>query len=370
MIASRQPSARRRLSCYSSARASRPHGPADRKTLAATAAVGCILLLLGGLMLRTTGSAHVVGIQYEGEIPRASPGRLLAKSAWHRLGCPMRPGSTNSCTFTIGLPEGLRSAPHVSLHYVVDPFFQNYPTYLESTVWKELAGAVVSTGERERRCRRGTRLTETGQEVYPCGLRATSLFNDTFEVLHPGTLEPLPLDQSSLAWQSDLRRFANPAGYPADPSFSWLPDRYPSVVPAAEGVRSELFASWMRPSAMPRVAKPYGRFRANAVGLEGNITIRINASFPVEGIDASKQLLLSTHTAFGGASDDLSIFLMGAGGLCLAASLVVVSIQLCCAREPGEPRSRARRTADADFGSASGEESDGTSSSVSSELVL
>jgi len=220
----------------------------------------------------------------------------------------------------------------------VDPFHQNIPAYMQSVVSEQLQGRWGSNASIDKHCPEGTRSDATGRTIFPCGLRATSVFNDTFEVFaQPGT-EVLPSDRSGIAWKSDVTRYRNPDGYPDVPNVSWLFMRYPaSTIPKEEGARSEAFAVWMRPKAMPLVLNPYGRVEEGLFAGQ-NITIRINASFPVRSVGAKKYLVLRTASYLGSASDEFTAFYFLTGSICWACSGVVLVIRACCARDRGQPR--------------------------------
>jgi len=222
--------------------------------------------------------------------------------------------------------------------FVVDPFFQNHPSYLESFSFSELRGQISE--QPGTHCKRGALTDSSGIRLFPCGLQANSLFNDTFSLWDNETGDPLHLDRSGVAWESDLRRFDNPPGYPDQPqNLSWLFQRFPTVIPKLAGTRTDALAVWLRPAATPRVQKPYAilrdRLQAGQV-----IDIDIDANFPVSKIGAKKMLLLTTSGTLGGPSTDFGKFLLAAGVICWVAALTIVAIRLCCGRQIGEGRRR------------------------------
>merc|ERR1712232_1134435 len=134
------------------------------------------------------------------------------------------------------------------------PIYQNHNAYLKSIDRQELYGQPVDDADRRKACQlMVTRVATTNEELVPCGLEATSLFNDTFAF--DGKLD---FSDQGIAWQSDLDKFANPSDYKTRPSTSWLYQRYPDVVKEEEGVKNEHFVTWMRPAALPQLYKPYG----------------------------------------------------------------------------------------------------------------
>merc|ERR1712037_455290 len=114
-----------------------------------------------------------------------------------------------------------------------------------------MGGDEVSQKLREKTCVGPTRETPEGQQIFPCGLPATSVFDDSFEVVG------MAIDSEETVWPSDRQVFKNPEDYPTRPSTSWLYQRYPGVLSEAEGIRDSRFMNWMRPSALPVLRKPY-----------------------------------------------------------------------------------------------------------------
>merc|ERR1712070_240768 len=100
---------------------------------------------------------------------------------------------------------------------------------------------------------------EGSDDIVPCGLKATTVFNDSF-TLADATGQVLTIDKTNIAWPSDVGRYKNPVDYGSRTHTSWLYERYPSdVITQSDGVDSELFAEWMRPAALNRVWNAYGR---------------------------------------------------------------------------------------------------------------
>ena len=61
------------------------------------------------------------------------------------------------------------------------PFWQNYFSYMSSLAPKQLQGH-LALEEAQQRCSKESRVTLDGEQIFPCGLMATSVFNDSFLV--------------------------------------------------------------------------------------------------------------------------------------------------------------------------------------------
>lgn len=301
---------------------------------------GTVLLVLGSIVYVCSNSVREIRIDYnaEGDSWQEEPNsRLLVK-----YNCQVgAPGSTTKCRFSIDVPMDME--PPIMVSYSLDPFYQNYPEFMDSIskskgAWKQLTGNEEPGGsgcgpDLVERFKQGDETVR----LFPCGLAANSLFNDTLEFLGDDAPE---LDTSGIAWRSDLDRFSNPPKYLEDPDFSWLPDRYPTVIDRDEGVRSERFAVWMRPEAMPRVWKTYGVLhRGLSAGQQ--LQLRINASYPVKELGATKEFVFTTVSPLGGRSEGFGTLLLVWGGVCWLLGVVVLATHFLCARRRGEARDYA-----------------------------
>jgi hypothetical protein len=298
-----------------------------RRSVLAMFVSSLFLLLAGTLAVFSSQSVAQVRIQYDGEDSAGPAG--TRPDEIHREKCVAGAnGEMVSCVMRVFVPRNM-PAP-IWVFFSVAPFYQNFNTYVLSPLNKELAGGVATAAERKS-CAKSTAVDSEGRQIVPCGLQATSVFNDTFEFFDSD------LDETEIAWASDVKRFRNPDDYPSRADTSWLSTRYPLLVSTEEGVDNEHFVTWMRPSALATVEKRYG-YLHNSLKAGNNISVRINATFPVQSLDARKELILTTFTGMGCRDTSFGIFLLVSGILCLALCASIVLVQLVCPREPGELR--------------------------------
>merc|ERR1711920_167113 len=158
-------------------------------------------------------------------------------------------------------------------------------------------------------------------------MKATSLFNDTFQVTG------FTIDSSTVGWESDARRYNNLPDYPTRPNTSWLFNRYPETVPEAEGVKNRHFVSWMRPAALPRVWKNYG-YLHETLEAGSNLDIEIASNFPVGAWGGYKQLVMTEIDQLGGRHNSFGHVLLGSGVICtiLAVIVNVLHMEMCARR--------------------------------------
>jgi len=289
---------------------------------------GGLLLLLGAVALASSKAAMQIRIQYDGDDSDGPAGTMSEEI--FRQKC--LPGS--SCLVEVTAAEDME--PPILVYYQLDPFFQNYNAYVRSKIDQQYGGVTPTDFGV---CEDTASASFNGERMVPCGLRAFGLFNDTFEVLERD------FDTSGVAWKSDISWYTNPSNY-KEANISWLYRRNPSIPGLEEeGVKNEAFAVWARPSAMPTVRKHYGYLHSPLKAGE-LVTVRINASFPVESLGASKELVLTTLTGLGGRDDSLGLFLLSASAVCIFCGLMVVLGAVLCPRDLGSPGRFAKTSFD------------------------
>eukprot|EP00425_Heterocapsa_triquetra_P006133 CAMPEP_0195158070 /NCGR_PEP_ID=MMETSP0448-20130528/185471_1 /TAXON_ID=66468 /ORGANISM="Heterocapsa triquestra, Strain CCMP 448" /LENGTH=1722 /DNA_ID=CAMNT_0040196865 /DNA_START=87 /DNA_END=5253 /DNA_ORIENTATION=+ len=234
------------------------------------------------------------------------------------------------CSFEVQWPH--EDTSDIKIFYAIGPFYQNYNDYLKSEVPKELMGEKVPEALREKHCIQQTREQPDGTPIVPCGMKAVSVFNDTFNIAG------VRIDDSLAAWDSDVERFANPDDY-GYPGTSWLSDRYSQMIAAEgknKGVKDRHFVEWMRPAALWRVWNQYGKLEEE-VKQGQKLHIEIENNFPVgsDWVLGYKHLVLTT---------------LGLGAAATTASATVDAAR--CAVAGLEPVREARRSAQAESDAA------------------
>ncbi|CAL1151223.1 unnamed protein product [Cladocopium goreaui] len=208
------------------------------------------------------------------------------------------------------------------LIYTVGPIYQNYNYYMKSEVYEELYGREVPPGKRESRCPERVRIRD-GKELVPCGLKAQSLFNDSFEV------ENLHINSEDVAWHSDVRRYGNSSDYPA-PEKEWLYEVFPETVPEAMNVKDGDFVNWMRPSAVPRVWNKIGTLDDTTLKKGQDYTFRIHSRFNVDDIPGGfKALVVTEYNWFGARHDGFANAMLVGGFVCAVMGFLVPCLYYC-----------------------------------------
>jgi hypothetical protein len=97
------------------------------------------------------------------------------------------------------------------VYYELDNFYQNHRTYVKSRSDKQLLGEDVDdTDLADCAPRKSKRVNGDKKTLWPCGLVATSLFDDIFTL----NTTDLSMSERGIAWDTDvMNKFANPDAF-------------------------------------------------------------------------------------------------------------------------------------------------------------
>lgn len=278
----------------------------------------------------------------------------------HRCSIGDQFNADKNCTITFIVPKYM--APPVLVYYELTNFHQNHRSYYSSRDPFQLLGE-RATGQYASAARLNCApLYELGGiAIHPCGLTANSMFNDIF-TLTGGTDvfgEPLVLIEDGIAWESELqfsfrqvkgfRKEVCPGNgncsaaccdgenwscttpaldrkdglcyryfYPNDATTQYLYETYPKIVSPLEGVENEHFIVWMRIAAHRDFRKLYG-WIDQPIPAGTRLQFQVNLNYVVTRVQATKSLVVTTTTIFGGRNEFLALGFKFAGYFCLIA---------------------------------------------------
>ena len=173
--------------------------------------------------------------------------------------------NTPVCTIQFTIPNSIGSP--VYLYYRLTNFYQNHRRYVKSLDLSQLKGQAVSASTIGSSACNPLKLID-GKPIYPCGLIANSIFNDTIPsptlVSSSGgqDAQNYTMSTTGIAWASDLELYGKTA-YKADevaPPPNWA-KRYPGGYNSSAGFEMpdlstyEEFAVWMRTAGLPTFSK-------------------------------------------------------------------------------------------------------------------
>ncbi|KJA27311.1 hypothetical protein HYPSUDRAFT_35157 [Hypholoma sublateritium FD-334 SS-4] len=248
------------------------------------------------------------------------------------------------CIVEFDVPVDLQ--PAVLFYYKLTNFFQNHRRYVKSLNSDQLKGKFVSVNTLDDSdCKPLSSINKTA--IYPCGLIANSLFNDTFSA--PTLLNPTESNPSQeyvfsftgIAWPGESKKYVSnpvPGGYSSYtdilPPPNWalrFPNGYTNSTPPPDLKNDEHFQNWMRTAGLPTFTKLYGRNDADTMQ-KGRYRIIIGMNFPVLPYKGTKSFVISTVSWIGGKNPFLGWAYVA------AASIFVLLAILGTARHLIKPR--------------------------------
>ncbi|KAK4166811.1 ligand-effect modulator 3 family [Cladorrhinum sp. PSN259] len=255
------------------------------------------------------------------------------------------------CILEVRIPEDLK--PTISFFYRLDNFYQNHRRYVNSFNAKQLLGdAVDGNTINGSTCDPLTHgLDKNGETkiIYPCGLVANSLFNDTYSDLvllnSPGSSEnetKYEMSRKGIAW-SGTKDLYGPTKYTLDqiiPPPNWekrYKDGYTEANPPPNFKEDENFQNWMMLAAAPNFYK-LAMKNDNDVMKAGIYRIEIENNWDATKYSGHKSIVLTTISTMGSRNIWPGIIFLIVGGICLILDVYfILSFFLWKPRKLGDP---------------------------------
>ncbi|KAI0907592.1 CDC50 family protein [Ustulina deusta] len=261
-------------------------------------------------------------------------------------------GNLTNCTLQFDIAQDM-SAP-VRAYYRLDNFYQNHRRYVNSFNADQLLAKFVSTSILENsNCAplATEKVEEDGvtktRQIYPCGLIANSLFNDTIGrpvrvgVGGDEAARTYQWSEDGIAWSSDMDLYENLTSPDYDliiPPPNWrkrYPDeRYSSDYPPPNLKADEHFISWMRTAALPSFFKPWAF--GNETLVSGTYTVDIVDNFNMTEYKGRKSLVITTTGPLGGKNDLPGILWLALAGFFIVMSLLFLAGSFLRPRKLGD----------------------------------
>lgn len=236
---------------------------------------------------------------------------------------------TTTCQLQFEIPNTIKK--HIYVYYKLTNFYQNHRRYVESYDHRQLKGKVLKYEDLSIHCKplRG----EGEKAIYPCGLIANSMFNDTFNPKLIGaddSTEDFELTNKHISWSIDRHRYKMTKYNASDivPPPNWTkkyPDGYTDDnIPNIH--EWEEFQVWMRTAPFPKFYK-LALKNESAYLPDGKYSMDIGLNYPVSIFGGSKSFIITTNGVTGSRNLSLGItYLIVAGLAALFASVFLIKM--------------------------------------------
>jgi len=174
--------------------------------------IGIVLKMQGDGVFESTSV-------YDGKVTDVATANLGCRISTQNEGYhAIQNGTAKTCTLSFTFTKDLPAGATVEVFYQLTDFYQNHRRYVKSRSDDQVAGKFVSPSTLSTLCDPNASYVAPEGRVYaPCGLIATSVFNDAFflKEFNGGAAKGtgVVLEQTNIAWSSDLSgKFFNPTG--------------------------------------------------------------------------------------------------------------------------------------------------------------
>lgn len=206
----------------------------------------------------------------------------------------------------------------IYLYYKLTNFHQNHRKYVGSYDWNQLRGQAVSKSALSTDC--GVLRYRDNKIIYPCGLVANSMFNDTYSDLKGSGNNGYKFSSQGIAWASDLKLYKRTSYNLSQivPPENWI-KKYPNGYTDKDLddlATNEKFMNWMKTAALPSFLKMDGINKKDTLN-KGTYEMDIEMNYPVEIFGGSKVMVISTSSTIGGRNMGLGICYLIVGAIAI-----------------------------------------------------
>lgn len=276
--------------------------------LTAFVVLGCVFLPLGALVLFATTSVAELRVPYHNQVP-------LGENA----------------TLSVIVPEAMD--PPIFLYYELGSVYQNHRSYVNSRSDSQLRGELGGDLDVQK-CDPLIKNKFNGSlTIYPCGLIASSFFNDWFTVAVGN--QTIALDKN-IAVSSDVKQKFHSRPLQSDETqFGVQKTSSGDQAILLPNVDDPDFIVWMRVAGLAPFKKLYGKISRPLMASEV-LNITIGSHFDVNAWRGEKWVVFATRSFMGGMHSTL-------GYTCCAASILFFGMALwfevlffCKPKNPGQ----------------------------------
>ncbi|WFD29160.1 hypothetical protein MSPP1_000165 [Malassezia sp. CBS 17886] len=252
------------------------------------------------------------------------------------------------CTLYFSVPN--RMAQSVFLYYRLTNYYQNHRRYIKNADYDQMLNKPKSPDDLQSgQCKPLGKDPASGLSIYPCGLIANSVFNDTFAdpvLLGPDGSggSPYAMSEKNIVWKDEWKHYKTPTYNVSDivPPPFWrttggpfaFGERYEEGK-VFDPTTNEHFQVWMRTAGFPTFRKLYKRNDDQALE-SGWYALEIIDNYPVGMFDGTKSVLFSTASWIGGRNLEIGASHIAVAALCFLIGIALVAKQLIKPRRAGD----------------------------------
>lgn len=242
-----------------------------------------------------------------------------------------------TCQIQFQIPNNITSSLYI--YYRLTNYYQNYRKYVDSFDINQLKGKALLPNQLNDNCEPFKEIN--GKAIYPCGVIANTLFNDTFDSTL-SNLENSKLDvqltNENTAWSTDKHRY-KPTAYNASqivppPNWSHMyPNGYTDDnIPNLQ--KWQEFQVWMRASGLPKFYKLALQNVSKDLKIhKGIYSMNIDLHYPVLSYNGTKAIVLTTSHIVGARNISLSIVYFIISGLSIFFAIILLIATLLTRKE-------------------------------------
>eukprot|EP00916_Digyalum_oweni_P022277 GHVL01036931.1.p1 GENE.GHVL01036931.1~~GHVL01036931.1.p1 ORF type:complete len:272 (+),score=61.49 GHVL01036931.1:99-914(+) len=197
----------------------------------------------------------------------------------------------------------------VHISYQLTSFYENNRQYYESVSYEQLQGSY----DYPYKCY--PYIYNNNKLLYPCGLVARSVFNDTYKLYKNN--EEIYMNISNIIISHDKNRYIHQSN---NTVYDWL-----NKVIFPQGVNSPHFVAWMRPSPIAGAARLWANVQ-NKTPLQLPLTLQISNNYPAKAYNTKKRVIIGTTTWSG-----VAVEYIGTAYTIVGTIMFILTISYRCA---------------------------------------
>ncbi|KAG8050306.1 hypothetical protein GUJ93_ZPchr0009g2329 [Zizania palustris] len=279
------------------------------------------VLVLVGLIFIPIGLACIAASNKVVELVYRYDTKCVPRNMLHnKVAYVQNPSIDKTCTRIFKVPKDMQKP--IYIYYQLDKFYQNHRRFVRSR--NDLQLRNPKKAKDTQYC--GPEAAANGggrRPVVPCGLRAWSLFNDTYSFARGN--QTLRVSKRGISWRSEREHRFGRHVYPLNFQNGTLigGGQLDPSKPLSE--QGDLIV-WMRTAALPTFRKLYGKIDVDLRAGE-LVAVTMHNNYNSYSFDGKKSLVLSTAGWLGGKNAFLGRAYLVVG---MACSLLALLLTLLC----------------------------------------